>query len=99
MRESKTMNRITRIRLSPEAGHRLVRRQMLAESIDRIEKARRNLRELEERLNGANELARLDFTSLSKIRAQSASLVSISGRLSRRPFGRSNSSKIGEQNA
>ncbi len=77
---------VHRLDIAPEAAHRLVRRRLLDESVEMIENALGQLAELQDRLDGAGDHARLDFTRLSAIRAQAADLASATGKLGRRPF-------------
>ena len=81
------MSAVTRIRPAPAKAQVLVRRRLLAEAADLAEKSAAGLRDLQDRLDGSEDCARVDFTKLSAVRARASSLASASGLLRERPFG------------
>ena len=93
------MNRVARIRPSPERAQVLVRRRLLAEAADLVEAAAVSIRDLQGRLDGSEDCARMDFTQLSTVRARASSLASASGELSERPFGREHTSGTEDNHA
>ena len=71
---------------SPAAAQAMLRRKLLAESADLAEQAAAQLRELQDLLDGSDDAARLDFTRLSAIRVQVASVAATTRKLHHAPF-------------
>ena len=71
---------------TPAAAQAMLRRKLLAESADLAEQATAQLRELQDLLDGSDDAARLDFTRLSAIRVQVASLATTARKLRQAPF-------------
>ena len=79
---------VHRLPTPPNANQAVLRRQLLAESTEMALETARKLQELQDRLDGSDDVVRLDFTRLSAIRVQAASLATTTGKLHRRPFAR-----------
>ena len=71
---------------TPGSAQAMLRRKLLAESADLAEQATAQLRELQDLLDGSDDAARLDFTRLSAIRVQVASLATTTRKLRQAPF-------------